>query len=946
LGNTTAYSYAAQVQDVFTFYNETGISYPDGTSEAFTYDVTGNVLTHTAQDGSVTTFTYNANGELLTTTDAKKGVTTFTWNQDWTIATQTDPLGNLVAYGYDSLKRLVKVTDPNGGISTFGYSIAGDGSHVTFGQAAGLGSTTQYYDFNGQPQDRVNELAGVYHATYTNTENISTLTDPLGNKTTWTYNKADQVSSVTDQTFLAVGFNYDSAGHLTSMDNPAGTLATFGYTPEGRISSTTDGTGNKTSFTYDALGRETGVTTPTGSKISLGYDKLGNMISTTDPLGVVQTRTLDALGRTTQVNMTGGLTTSITRDVLGYPTALITANGNKWTSQFDAVGRIANLIDPLGNSTNYVYTGTQLTQIKTPMGVEALVTDKAGHVTKRAYADGTVINTGYDPSGRIISADNVTVKRDLKGQPTNVNGIGITFDGTGRPATLTYASGKAITYAYNLSGNVSSIVDWVGGKTSFSYDGAGRLTTMTYPSGATNTYTYDANALLTKIGFGSLGSITLTRDAAGKIIAADRSVPLAPSVAGTSSVQLSYDAAAQLTGATYDALGRVTAQSGRTYTWNLASQLTAFVDGSNSPTFTYDGLGTINTMITGSTTRSFVYNYLLPYPALSIVRQGGSDLRYYVYTPDGLLLYSIEADNSRLFYHFDEMGNTVMLSNGSGALSDGYAITPYGEIASHAGTADNPFTWQGQYGVFQEGTALFNVRNRHYDASTARFISRDPLMSADPRSSEPYAYANGNPLLYTDPFGTSSTTNKCKPSTAVIIAVAANGVQGISPLEVSNFITCEISNGYIKTGNLIVDGLIDELNGDVQSNHSISWKHLATVMQVDNNDPQPIYDLLNGLIKAAIAKANTPVKAPVAVVTPAPTPPQPVNPPEPCTAKPTPTVVKPLLPIATVPAAAGAAQETAAEIAKICASSRSPSTCEATSGALSSLLAGSYLGTN
>jgi RHS repeat-associated protein len=152
--------------------------------------------------------------------------------------------------------------------------------------------------------------------------------------------------------------------------------------------------------------------------------------------------------------------------------------------------------------------------------------------------------------------------------------------------------------------------------------------------------------------------------------------------------------------------------------------------------------------------QSLVYNYLLHLPALSIVRTGSTDLRYYIYFPNGTLLYSIEAaDNTRHFYHFDEMGNTVLLSGDSGAMTDSYAVTPYGESADHFGTTDNPFTWQGQYGVMQEGAGLYYVRRRHYDASATRFLSRDPLPSYDPRSAEPYAYASGNPLRFIDPFG-------------------------------------------------------------------------------------------------------------------------------------------------------------------------------------------------
>jgi RHS repeat-associated protein len=153
-----------------------------------------------------------------------------------------------------------------------------------------------------------------------------------------------------------------------------------------------------------------------------------------------------------------------------------------------------------------------------------------------------------------------------------------------------------------------------------------------------------------------------------------------------------------------------------------------------------------------------VFNYLLRFPALSIVRQGGGDLRYYVYLPSGVLLYSIEAaGNTRHFFHFDEMGNTVMLTGDSGAMTDSYAITPYGENADHVGTTSNPFTWQGKYGVMQEGQGLYYARSRHYDASAARFVSRDPVTTGDPRSSEPYIYARGNPLKYVDPLGNLST---------------------------------------------------------------------------------------------------------------------------------------------------------------------------------------------
>ncbi len=775
LGNTTAYSYTAQVQGSLTFYNLTGITYPDGASTALSYDANGNVVSMTTRDGSVTKYAYDSAGRVLTITAPDKGVTSYAWNADSTLASRTDALGNKSAYSYDSVKRLIQITDPNGGVTSFVYDKSG--GHMSASTYAAGESDSLTYDANGQPQSWVNGASGTYTYAYSNTERIASVTDPLKNKVSYTYDAADRLASITDPTGVVVSYAYDSANRVTSVSDSSGPRLSYAYTADGYIASASDGSGNKTSYTYDALGRLVGLNTAGGNKYALTYDKLGQLIGTTNPLGETQTLTRDAIGNVTQIAMSGGIATSITPDWRGQPTSITSANGNKWSIAYDAAGRPSQITDPLGNATSFTYTGSQLTQATLPLGTVTVTNDADGRVTKRQFSDNTVINAGFDGNGLLISADNVTIKRDAKDQPTNINGIAITLDGAGRLATLTYAPGKTITYAYNNSGRLTTITDWVGGKTSLTYDGASRLVTLTYPNGVVTTYSYDADGRVIKVAFGALGSISLTRDAAGKITAADRSVPLAPAIANLSAQQYSYDAAGELTSATSDKMGRVTSQGSRTYTWNLASQLTSFHDGTNSATFTYDGRGEINTLTTGSSTRSFVFNYLFPLPALSIVRQGGSDLRYYVYLPDGRLLYSIEANNTRHFYHFDEMGNTVLLSGDGGAVTDSYAITPYGEIADHSGTSDNPFTWQGQYGVYQEGAALYYVRARHYDASAARFISPDPEMSADPRSSEPYVYANGNPLRWVDPLGNDNVLNVLKDAGTGLLNTVIDGLK-------------------------------------------------------------------------------------------------------------------------------------------------------------------------
>jgi RHS repeat-associated protein len=131
--------------------------------------------------------------------------------------------------------------------------------------------------------------------------------------------------------------------------------------------------------------------------------------------------------------------------------------------------------------------------------------------------------------------------------------------------------------------------------------------------------------------------------------------------------------------------------------------------------------------------------------------QGENDLRYYIYTPDGSLLYSVEAaDNSRRDYHYDEMGNVTFLTDDTGAVIGSYAYSPFGRLISSTSDLDNPFTWQGWFGVMDEGNGLYYVRARYYDSATSRFISRDPIKSIGPRSVNPYQYAWSNPLRYGD----------------------------------------------------------------------------------------------------------------------------------------------------------------------------------------------------
>ena len=753
-GNTTKFTYTTQTQNGAAFSLLAGITYGDGTTTSYTYDNQGNLLSATLRDGTTRKNTYDQFGRVTSSTGPNGATSKYTYNADFTAATSEDPLGNKSTYSYDANGRLSKIIDPQGSVASLSYDARGVLTSYT--NAYGAVSSSAY-DSDGRLSQRTNLYGGTGNYTWNPDGTLSAYTDALGNARQFSYDAMQRLSSFTNALGQTVRYTRDAVGHLLTIADDSGTRMTYTYNSEGRRTSLQDALGRTWSYGLDSFGRRASFTSPLGNKTSFTFDKMGRNSGVTDALGSTTSVQFDAMGRVTGVTLPGGGSMKIVRNSGGQVTSTTDLNGKVWTRDYDALGRVVKRTDPLGNSTTYAYTGTLLSGATTPVGTLSLTNDAAGNITQRKYSDGTTLNYTYDPTGRVATADGVAIQRDTRGQIVGSNGITVSRDPLGRITSLTYAGGKTINYTYDASGKLVQLTDWAGATTNFTYDAAGEMSSMQRANGVTSNYTYDNDGRLITIATGSLASINLTRDAIGRIVSADRNLPLAPTLASGSQTY-SYDAASQLTTATYDAAGRNTAQDNRTYSWDGASRLISFTESGSPVTLTYDSLGEMSSMTTSAGTRNFVFNYAIKLPALSIVQQGGSDLRYYVYLPNGKLLYSIEAaDNTRHFYHFDEAGNTAFLTDDSGSVTDTYAITPYGEVMNHPGTSDNPFTFQGQDGVLQEAPGLYYMRSRHYDAASARFLSRDSAQTSDPREFAPYSYAASNPMMFRDPLGTDFT---------------------------------------------------------------------------------------------------------------------------------------------------------------------------------------------
>jgi RHS repeat-associated protein len=169
----------------------------------------------------------------------------------------------------------------------------------------------------------------------------------------------------------------------------------------------------------------------------------------------------------------------------------------------------------------------------------------------------------------------------------------------------------------------------------------------------------------------------------------------------------------------------------------------------------------VRTRTEAGASTEFFYNQALGMSPAVAERDGdtGAMLRYYVWTPEGRLLYMIDAahGNAVRFVHCDQVGSTLALTDAGGELTDAYAYDPYGRLQRHEGDSPQPFTFVGAWGVRQEGAGgdLYQMRARTYDASTGRFLSPEPLWPDlfDPKALNPYAYAGGDPVRFIDPTG-------------------------------------------------------------------------------------------------------------------------------------------------------------------------------------------------
>jgi len=679
-----------------------------------TFDSLGRLVSERDARGFVTSHTYDANGNLLKTTNPARGVTTNTYDAADNLISTKDPRGYTTTYEYDAIGRKIAERYTVGGqarVRGFTYDAMGRLARVT--NESGQSNETRF-DPRGKVLQEINPLSQSIVYTYDPDGNVLTVTDAadrqvintydaldrktrvtdvLGNYEAYTYNDQGLLASRRDARGQMTWYTYDAIGQMTKVADDEGDTRAD-YDPNGNLARTTDRKGQTTTYSYDVLDRLTRLTDATGRQWGFTYDANGNRLTRTLPSGQTTSYTYDKLDRVTSVSYPGGPKVTYTYD----------ANGNRLTMT-DANG-----------VTKYVY-------------------DEQNRLTKVTDAFGNAVAYGYDPAGRLQQ--------------------------------LLYPGNKLVTYTRDAAGRLKDLTDWLNQTTHYSRDPSGAVTDILYGNGAWVHKGYDAVGRLTSLVNSTAANTIISRhtlrlDGLGNPLSADLELPLEPARLGKSAEAL-YDAANRLTsigGAaiTHDSDGRTTADTSGSaaiqYAFNAQDLITSVTAGGVlTDRYTYDGDGRRVARTTGTQTTRYVLDPTGGdlYALLAETDATNKPLRYYLY---GEGLVAQITGTSHRYYHFDQTGNTLALTDDSGAVTDKYAYEPFG-ISTAQGSSYNPFRFVGKFGVMDDGNGLNYMRARYYLANTGRFLSLDQLLGSVVFSQtlNRYSYTGGNPVSGVDPTG-------------------------------------------------------------------------------------------------------------------------------------------------------------------------------------------------
>ncbi|MFT3868476.1 MAG: RHS repeat-associated core domain-containing protein [Nibricoccus sp.] len=720
------------------------------TTEYYGYHKVKNV---TATGGFTTSYTYDSRGRVLT------------------VHPTAFAAGEVISYVYTDVAgytKRVTATYPTAPTDTTAPTEITDlnarGDVIQFIDRGGRKTTFEYN--KRRQKTKTVQWSGLYDAT-----------SPVGGTppsdsivSTTTYDDAGAVDYILDPRNNKVDYDYDALGNLIEVKGADGQVVkSQHYDERNLLGFTIDAFGNDTQFKYDDASRLKETIDPLVRHTYFDYDANGQRNYMKTALGHETDSVYNSLGLVDSTGDAMGFSIIHGYDKDGRPKTLKNRREQTYTWTYDDVARKVTTKTPEQKSTIVEKDTRGL--LKTVTAPSLRVTefkeyDAEGRLLKQKDGLGIETTFSYYPNGMLheVSEGGMTTHREYDDfnrlklyRDGDGNTLQYTYDAAGNLETITYPGNKVVTYGYDAYNRMASVSDWNGRVTSYAYDAGGRLKQVYRPNGTKRNMQYDAASQLCFVQeLDVLGNViwqqVLRYDKDGRIDLAV-TAPVSDSGGVTSAPYYS---------ATYD-------NDNRLETWNDVPvihdddgnmTLGPLPKDGSFGSYTYDGrnrLSSCNNVSYGYNPEGHRYrvgsiHYLVdPNASLSrvLVRNNGGTITRYVW---GIGLVYEETDGATKTYHYNHQGSTIALSSDNGTSVLGrWEYAAYGQVRSQTGSADTPFLLHGSLGVMTESSGLVYMRARFYNPYTQRFLNADPIGFAGGMNW--YAFANGNPVMMTDPEG-------------------------------------------------------------------------------------------------------------------------------------------------------------------------------------------------
>jgi len=772
---------------------------------AFTYNNQAQPLTMVDARGQTWNYSYDTFGNKMSQTDPRMRLIQYSYDTQGRLQSQTDPRGNMTFYGSDPLGRRTSMTDPYQKVTNYGY----DGSGNKASETNARGYTTNYF------YDELNRLKQVNY--------------PDATSKTITYDFRGNKLTEVDQNNYTTQYMYDLAGRLTSVTVAYGTAdaATTSYTydDDNRKLTEVDPRGNTTRYKYDAAGRLTNIYDGAGNHTQYGYDEKNQRTSMLDAKMRTTTYGYDERGRQTSVLTPDNLTVNKTYDGAGSVTSMTDEELRTTQYKYDEAGELMKVIDALGQTTQYGYdgSGNKNLQIDANLNQTTYIYDKLNRRTSRTLPGMQMESMGYDEVG------NMTSRVDFNGKTTTyaydklnrrvsktpdasftAPVVSFGYTNTGKRASMTDAVGTTnysytardqvltkatpqgtLSYSYDLSGNVASVVSsnangtnvayaWdadnrlksvtdnrTSGVTNYLYDETSQVKSFAYPNGVAHSFGYDSRDRTTSLSLGAIANYVQSFSNSGHKTGVMELSGRAPSY--------QYDQTWRLTQETVSGDPVATNNGVLTYMLDpvgnrksLASTLAALpnqsfaydaddrlqsdtydangntvasggvnysyefedrlVSTSNGVTIVYDGDGNrVSETIAGITTK-YLVDDLTPTHYVQVAEETVSGAVTAQFTY-GLMRISQNRAGTVSYYGYDAGGSVRQLLSPTGAVTDTYAYDAFGNTVAQTGSTANEFLYRGEQ--WDAGLGVYYLRARYYVPRTGRFLTADKWEGAE-----------------------------------------------------------------------------------------------------------------------------------------------------------------------------------------------------------------------